>query len=309
METNGDPNSSLLGPPGPTMISGPPGPMPPSHPPRPPAPRAQLDNPASNRPVRPMYVPAPPISSHTERPHGIPRYPAPGQMVRPPSVRPPHPPPTPSGVHNEGMSDLHLKVASYIRPNANGPSEAMFDAYALFSHRGNERSRPSDSRQNNRPSLQASDRPRFARPGARASKKKKKAASGGRKLSAIADFLGVNEPPPNAPKPPASTEAEVPARPVPPISTPTLSYLVPVPNLTQNAMSPISLYIPNLSNPRVQPLRPTTTPTNPGLSSGVIVPNAGLPPALLPTITNKSNSSLLGAPANLDEFLRKLRST
>lgn len=299
------PNSSLLGPPGPAA----PGPPSVSVPPRPlppPASHARPEVPSPSRPLRPQYMQGPAIS---DRPMGAPRLPVPGAMVGTPiPVRQPVPPPV--SIRSDGAPDMSSKVVSYMRPNPNGSSEVMFDAYALFS-RGDDRTRSIHGRQCPPPPVKPSERTRFGRLGARcAGRKEKKSKSGGRKLSAIADFLGVNEPPPAAPKtvssdiqvPPQSTSVSSLVPPPPPACVSTIPYLVSIPSLTQNTMSPISLYIPQMSSFRMPTFHPPTAPLTPGMMSA-----PGLSPAMLPTITYKSNSSILGAPANLDEFIRKLR--
>ncbi|THD21675.1 hypothetical protein D915_007707 [Fasciola hepatica] len=307
------PNSSLLGPPGPAGPPSVPSAVVPPRPLIPPPSRARSEVPPSNRPLRPQYIHGPPIPGPLDRPLGAPRHPMSNSMIRPPApVRQPVPPSV--NMRKDGIPDLPSKVASYIRPDPNRPSEVMFDAYALFSRRGDDPNRSGHGRQCQPPPAQLSERTRFGRPGARgANRKDKKSKSGGRKLSAIADFLGVNEPPPAAPKTSAPSDVQVPVQPTP-VSTPaaapacvsTIPYLISLPSLTQNTMSPISLYIPQMSSFRMPTLPSPTSPLTPG-GTPSMVPAPGISPAMLPTITYKSNSSILGAPANLDEFIRKLR--
>ncbi|KAF5404993.1 hypothetical protein PHET_01502 [Paragonimus heterotremus] len=234
------------------------------------------------------------------------------------------------------------KVASYMQADLGRPDrETMFDAYALFSRRFDEANRSKPPTQPSRDDrFRPSDRGResfkksYSRPsncfgGGFRGRGSGGGGGTGRKLSVIADLLGVNEPP----APPSITSNASPEThsPViwantakiapPPTNTPTYwhqqterSYLIPVSTFSMahsSALPRISYYIP-----KIQPSLPIPAP------SGTQKLDANLSPKT-PSSASSVNftpmgtfnpvgvgrpSTRLGPSMTLDEFAKRMQS-
>ncbi|OON19058.1 hypothetical protein X801_05081, partial [Opisthorchis viverrini] len=212
------------------------------------------------------------------------------------------PPPHPVDEHN-----LSFKVASYMRADASVPSETMFDAYALYSRRSSERNRPRSP-----PPMPHNVRPRVM--GGRASARnapRPGAGGGGRKMSVIADFLGVNEPPA-----PPSSAPKLHSPPVPRNSIPSTSnnitywrqahepsYLVPVASFAvphSSTLPRISYYIPKQQIGAVPDARPSLHEAS---------EFAPIPPYAPPLVAPPAARPFSRPPGNFDDFFRRLQST
>ncbi|KAF8561431.1 hypothetical protein P879_05407 [Paragonimus westermani] len=238
------------------------------------------------------------------------------------------------------------KVASYMQVDLSRPDrETMFDAYALFSRRSDEANRSKPLTQPSRDDrFRPSDRGResfkksYSRPSGYFGGGFRGRGSGGgggagRKLSVIADLLGVNEPP----APPSITSSASPEKhsPViwanttkmapaaaPPTSTPTYwqqqterSYLIPVSTFSMahsSTLPRISYYIP-----KIQPSLPIP------VASGAQQVDANLSPKTPPSASSVNfthmgafnpggfvhPSTRLGPSMTLDEFAKRMQST
>ncbi|CAH8622888.1 unnamed protein product [Dicrocoelium dendriticum] len=179
-----------------------------------------------------------------------------------------------------------MNVASYMKATTTTESsEAIFDAYALYSRRSQERnkvstpSRPADDARKGDSTKQVfrRGRSRFSGP---------VGTQSGRKLSVIADLLGVNEPP--APHPKASPAHS--SRPAPNSNdrpNPSYwqqkresSYLVPYSSDSSPALSRISYYVPKDQTDSRSSALPPLPHRNSGFGSRSIgaVPRNYLPP-------------------------------
>ncbi|CAL8077110.1 unnamed protein product [Calicophoron daubneyi] len=228
-------------------------------------------------------------------------------------------------------SDLTSKVTSYIRTEQPRSSDTMFDAYALYSRHSDEHSR---SQQHQRLGGGGFVRPEIRYPYQKRANATGSSQKAGRKLSVIADFLGVNEPP----APPSVSISDAPH--TPPLVNTSLSssafvpmssnmsywrapaepsYLIPVSTPTSNLHSStlprISFYIPTVQTTSVQP---GVLPVPPTQLSASLIPSPSCPVSqvfcsspspFLPSVSSKAFASLLGAPFNFSEFVRQLRGT
>ncbi|TGZ65525.1 hypothetical protein CRM22_005834 [Opisthorchis felineus] len=212
------------------------------------------------------------------------------------------PPPHPIDEHN-----LSFKVASYMRADASAPSETMFDAYALYSRRSSERNRPRSP-----PPMPHNVRSRLI--GGRASARnvpRSGAGGGGRKMSVIADLLGVNEPPAPPFSAPKLHSPPVPRTSIPSTSSnitywrqaPEPSYLVPVATFAvphSSTLPRISYYIPKQQVGAVPDARSSLH------EASEFIP---IPPYASPLVAPPAARSFSRPPGNFDDFFRRLQST